>query len=110
MLDFFISTAQANEATVKGGSGIQTLILLGVMLVIFYFLILRPQSKRAKQHKQLIASLQKGDEIISNSGISGKITEVGAQFIGLQVDDKVVIKMQKDTVASVLPKGTLKEV
>ena len=110
MLNILINTAHANETSAQGGGGIQTLILLGVMLVVFYFLVLRPQSKRAKQHKQLIAALQKGDEVISNSGIVGKITEVGDQFVHLQVADKVVIRVQKDTIASVLPKGTLKAV
>ena len=110
MLNILINTAHANETATQGGGGIQTLILLGVMLVVFYFLVLRPQSKRAKQHKQLVAALQKGDEVISNSGIAGKITEVKDQFVHLQVADKVVIRIQKDTIASVLPKGTLKEV
>ena len=109
LLDLLVNHAHAAEAPAQG-SGIETLILLGGMALIFYFLILRPQSKRAKMHKQLVANLQKGDEIITNSGIAGEITDLNEQFVSLQVDSKVVIKVQKESVASVLPKGTLKAV
>ena len=109
MLDLFIHNAYAAEAPARG-TGLETLLLLGAMVIVFYFLILRPQTKRAKLHRQLVAGLQKGDEVIINSGIAGKITAVGEQFISLEIDNKVVIKVQKDSAASVLPKGTLKAV
>ncbi|KZZ73696.1 preprotein translocase subunit YajC, partial [Oleiphilus sp. HI0130] len=80
----------------------------GGFILIFYFLMWRPQSKRAKEHKNLVSSLSKGDEVVSSGGIAGKITKVSEDFISVEVSEGVELKIQKVAVSSVLPKGTLK--
>nr|WP_231871653.1 MULTISPECIES: preprotein translocase subunit YajC [unclassified Oleiphilus] len=84
------------------------LIFFGGFILIFYFLMWRPQSKRAKEHKNLVSSLSKGDEVVSSGGIAGKITKVSEDFISVEVSEGVELKIQKVAVSSVLPKGTLK--
>ncbi len=82
------------------------------MLIIFmglmYLMIIRPQMKQAKQHKQLVSSLAKGDEVVINGGLLGKIREVGDNFILLEVADNTAVKIQKHAVSQILPKGSLK--
>jgi len=85
-------------------------VFLGGFVIIFYFLIWRPQSKRANEHKNLLSSLGKGDEVMTNSGILGRITKVDDLYVGLQVADNLELKMQKASVAAVLPKGTIKSI
>lgn len=109
-MDFLISAAQAaesNAAAPQGFAGLDILILV-VFVLIFYFLLWRPQSKRAKDHRELIASLSKGDEVITAGGIYGKITEINDNAIHVAIAQGVEIKIQKASVASVLPKGTIK--
>lgn len=89
-------------------SAVMQLIFFGGFILIFYFLMWRPQSKRAKEHKNLVSSLGKGDEVVSSGGIAGKITKVSDDFISVEVSDGVELKIQKVAVSSVLPKGTLK--
>ncbi len=79
-----------------------------IIFVIFYFLLIRPQMKRAKEHKNLVAGLGNGDEVVTNGGLLGKITKVGESFITLELADNVQIKIQRHAVASVMPKGTIK--
>ncbi|MGH8145961.1 MAG: preprotein translocase subunit YajC [Rhodanobacteraceae bacterium] len=78
-----------------------------VLVIIFYFLLIRPQSKRAKEQKKMIADLAKGDEVVA-AGIVGRVDNVGEHFVTLEVADNVHIRVQKGAVSSVLPKGTLK--
>jgi preprotein translocase subunit YajC len=75
---------------------------------VFYFLILRPQQKRAKEHKALIDALQKGDEVVTMGGILGKVTKVGEENVGVEIADNVVVQVQKLAIQNVLPKGTIK--
>ena len=105
-MDFFISNAWAQDPA-PGGSlaGFLPLIFL---VVIFYFLLFRPQQKRAKEHRNLVAALKKGDEIVLNGGIAGKIVDVGDSFLSVQIADNTDVKVQKHAVAVLLPKGTLK--
>ena len=104
-----ISTAQAaGETVAPKGAGIAELAMLAVFVLIFYFLMWRPQSKRAKEHRNLVHSLQKGDEISTAGGIVGKIIKVADNFLLLSIAEGVEIKLQKQSVASILPKGTLK--
>ena len=77
-------------------------------VVIFYFFLIRPQMKQAKEHKQLVSNLAKGDEIVTNGGMLGKINQVGDNFIVLEVARDTEVKVQKTAVSAVLPKGTLK--
>ncbi len=92
----------------QGGFTWESGLLLIVFIAIFYFLMIRPQMKRNKEHRQLMSSLGKGDEVITNGGILGKITRVGDQFIELEIADKVIMKIQKQAVTNVVPKGSVK--
>jgi len=77
---------------------------------VFYFIIWRPQSKRAKEHRDLVSSLAKGDEIVTNGGLIGKIVKVEDQYLVIEVADKVQLKLQKGAVSAALPKGTIKSI
>jgi len=90
------------------GSAMSSIFMLVVFGLIFYFMLIRPQSKRAKEHKNMVEALQKGDEVVTNGGILGKITKVGESFVTIKVSDNVNINVQKHAVSSALPKGTIK--
>ena len=110
-MDFFISSAYAqSDAAGQQQSAMFNIIFFGGFALIFYFLIWRPQSKRAKEHRELMSSLNKGDEVMTNGGILGKLTKVDDNYIVLQIHDNVEIKMQKSSISAVLPKGTLKSI
>ena len=108
-LSFFISDAAA-QAT--GGSSGQSQLLgflpLIVIFVLFYFLLIRPQQKKQKEHRQMVDALSSGDEIVTGGGMLGKVAAVGEQFVTVEVADGISIKVQKHTIAAVLPKGTMK--
>lgn len=106
-MDFLISTAWAAPA--EQPDPIMSFLPLILIFVVFYFLLIRPQQKRAKEHKQMVAALAKGDEVVTNGGLLGKITEVGDNFIQLQVSDGVEVKVQRQAVSTLMPKGTMKE-
>jgi preprotein translocase subunit YajC len=84
--------------------------MLGLFIVIFYFLLWRPQAKRQKEHKALMASLNKGDEVVTVGGVAGKITKVTDDFVVVEVADNVELKVQKSSVSATLVKGTLKQI
>ncbi|MGB3916973.1 preprotein translocase subunit YajC [Thiothrix litoralis] len=107
-MDFLISNAYAEGAAAPAGGGIEMLLMMGVFFAIMYFMIIRPQQKRAKEHKQMLESLSKGDEVVTGGGVLGKVAGINENFVELTVADNVVIKVQKQAVASVLPKGTMK--
>ena len=111
-MSFFISSAygQAADAAAAAPNPLINFVFLGGFVLIFYFLIWRPQSKRAKEHKTLVESLGKGDEIMTNSGILGKINKVDELYVAVQVADNVELKMQKSAIAAILPKGTIKSI
>ncbi|ADZ90817.1 preprotein translocase subunit YajC [Marinomonas mediterranea] len=104
-----ISPAYA-EGGAPADAGIFNIVLLVGFVIIFYFLMWRPQAKRAKEHRNLIASLAKGTEVVTSGGILGKVTKVDDNYIVLEVSDEVEMKFQKASVTSVLPKGTLKSI
>ncbi len=110
MLDFFIAPAYAQDAA--AGSGMAQIVMLVGFVLIFYFLLWRPQAKRAKQHKQLIGSLAKGDEIVIGGGVLGRITKVSddSEFLRMEIADGTEVNVQKNAVAAVLPKGTIKSI
>ncbi|WP_017942478.1 MULTISPECIES: preprotein translocase subunit YajC [unclassified Thioalkalivibrio] len=108
-MDFLISSAHAQEGGAAGGGMIEFLIMIIIFFAIMYFLIIRPQSKRAKEHRNMVEALSKGDEIVTNGGVAGKITEVSDDFIKVDIADGVNVAVQKQSVASVMPKGTLKD-
>jgi len=105
-----IASAEGAAPAPGGLGGIEQFIFLGGFVVIFYFLMWRPQSKRAKEHRDLIGGLGKGDEVIIGGGIAGKIKNVKDDFIVVEIADNVEIKVQKGAVSSALPKGTLKDI
>ncbi len=105
----FISNAYAQSAAapVQDGGGM-SMILLFVMFVAFYFLLVRPQQKRAKEQKAMIEALQKGDEVVTSGGLLGRVAKIGDNYVGVEVAENVVVQVQKSAVQSVLPKGTIK--
>ena len=107
MLDFFLNPAYAQQAAQQPNALFQFAPLV-ILVILFYFMLIRPQMKRAKEQKQMITSLAKGDEAVTNGGLAGKIVNIGEAYISLEIADNVVIKIQKSAVTSVLPKGTLK--
>jgi preprotein translocase subunit YajC len=109
-MSFLIPAAYADAAPAgPAGTGFEWIFLVG-FLVIFYFMIWRPQAKRAKEQKNLLGGLQKGDEVVTTGGIVGKITKVSDDFLVLEVSDTVELKFQKGAIAATLPKGTLKAI
>ena len=106
MLDFFVSSAWAAPAQQE--PGLASFLPLINLFAVFYFLLIRPQLKQAKQHKQLVSELSKGDEIATGGGLLGKIKEVGDNFLLVEISKETEVKIQKNAVTTVLPKGTLK--
>jgi preprotein translocase subunit YajC len=108
-MDFFINTAQAQAAGGGGGqSMMQAMLLPLLLLVVFYFLLIRPQNKRAKEQREMLSKIATGDEVATTGGILGKVTEVGDQFLTLEIASGVSVKLQKFQVSLVLPKGTVR--
>ena len=105
----FISNAYAQAAA--GGDptgGLMGMLPLILMFIVLWFLMIRPQMKRAKEHKAMVAALAKGDEVVTQGGIAGRVTQVGDNFLHIEIADNVNILVQNQAVATVLPKGTLK--
>ena len=108
-MSFFISEALAEGApAAQQGDPLSSLIFFGGMIAIFYFLLIRPQQKKAKEHRNMVEALAKGDEIVSNGGLLGKITQVGEEYVTVELADNVTVRLQKQAVMTVLPKGTIK--
>lgn len=116
VLNFFIpianaDTAQASAATANPattGGGYSLTVMLVMFVVFAYFLILRPQSKRAKEAQNLLNSLNKGDEVMTAGGLIGRIMKIGDQYVVINVANEVEILIQKSSIVSLLPKGTIK--
>lgn len=106
-MEFLISNAWAQDG--GGQSGFLGLLFPVAILVLFFFLFIRPQQKRVKEHKTMVEALKKGDEVLTNGGLAGNITNISDNFVSLQIADNVVVKVQKAAVGSLLPKGTLKK-
>ena len=111
MIDFFIPSAMAAEAGSGSGPipGLDILIIVA-FAAVFYFIVWRPQSKRTKEHKELVQGLAKGDEVVTNGGLLGKITKVEDQFLLIEVAENVELKLQKGAITAALPKGTIKSI
>lgn len=112
-MSLFISNAYAQAAPGGGsGGGFEMLIMLGVFGLIFYFMLYRPQAKRVKEHKNLVSSLSKGDEVLTQGGMVGKISKVSddKDYIEISVNETTNIVIQKGSVSAVLPKGTMKSI
>jgi preprotein translocase subunit YajC len=106
LIDLLIAPAYAQD----GGAGgtLASFLPLILIFVLFYFLLIRPQQKRQKEHQQMVTALSAGDEVVSGGGLLGKVTEVGEQFVTVEIANNVSVKMQKHTISSVVPKGTVK--
>ena len=109
-MSLFIPSAWAQSAPAAEPSPVFTLLLFGGMFVFMYFVVIRPQQKRRKEHAKLVASLGKGDEVVTNAGILGRINRIEGNFVVLEVADKVELKFQREAIHAVLPKGTLKAI
>lgn len=107
-MNFLISDAYAQAAPAAQGNQYGFLIMMGLFFVIFYFMLIRPQSKRAKEHKAMLAALATGDEVLTAGGIVGKVTEAGDTFVDVEVANGVTLKIQRMQITALLPKGTLK--
>lgn len=106
----FQSVYAAGSTSAQNDGGFSMLIFMTIFFLAFYFIAIRPKQKQQKQHQQLVNSLNKGDEVITYSGIMGKIVRVQGNYIVLSIADNVEIKLQKNVINNVLPKGTLKSI
>lgn len=107
-MNLFETTALAAGAGAPPNAGIVNIVFLVGFVLIFYFLLWRPQSKRRKEHMELMGGLGKGDEVVTAGGIVGQISKVEEDFVQLQVSPQVTLRMQKSSISATLPKGTLK--
>jgi preprotein translocase subunit YajC len=103
-----IPDAMAQGAGASPGGQFAPLLMMVVFIAIFYFLLIRPQQKKAKEHQAMVQRLSVGDEVVTSGGILGKVIEVGESFVTLEIADGVRIKVQKFQIGSQMPKGTLK--
>ena len=107
-MDFFIQNVWAQAGPSQAPDATFNIVMLIVLFGVFYFLLIRPQSKRAKEHKQMVDSLAKGDEVITNGGLLGRITNIGDNFIVIETGPNNEVKIQRQAVHITMPKGTLK--
>ena len=106
-MDFLISPAFAQAAGAQP-SPYSPLIMLGVFFLVFWFFIIRPQMKRAKEHREMLSRLSKGDEVVTAGGLLGRVTSLSEGNVGLQIASGVEVQLQRSAIVQVLPKGTLK--
>lgn len=103
-----------NQAWAQGvggaGGGMESMLLIVLMFVVLYFLMIRPQMKRAKEHKTMIEALQKGDEVVTAGGVLGRISKLNENYVTLEIASNVEIQVQRPSVQLVLPKGTIKNI
>lgn len=109
-MSFLISDAFAQGAPAGGGDPWAGLLFPVALIAIFYFLLIRPQTKRAKEHKKMVEALAKGDEVVTQGGIIGRITDVGDTFLSVEIASGVEIKVQRNAVAALMPKGSYRHV
>lgn len=108
-MDWLISSAHAQGAAAGQPSLMAQLFPLIALIVLFYFMLIRPQMKRNKEHKAMTAGLAKGDEIVTGGGLAGRVTAVGEVYMTVEIAPGVEVKVQKAALSSVLPKGSLKQ-
>ncbi|MCB1877819.1 MAG: preprotein translocase subunit YajC [Chromatiales bacterium] len=111
-MSFFIQDAMAQAAGAAGQqpSLIEALAFPVLLIVVFYFLLIRPQQKKAKEHTAMVQALAKGDEVVTGGGLLGRVVEVSDDYISVEVAEGVVVRAQRATIGATLPKGTLKSV
>src|SRR5690606_14081902 len=114
-MSWLIPAAQAAETAQPAGQAppdgsLFQIALTSVLFIVFYFFLIRPQSKRAKEHKELLGGLAKGDEVVTSGGILGKVSKVVDDFVVVEIANNLEIKVQKQSITATLPKGTLKNI
>jgi preprotein translocase subunit YajC len=107
-MNALIPEAWAQGAGVTGGGQLAPLLMMVVFIAIFYFLLIRPQQRKAKEHQAMVSKLAAGDEVVTAGGLLGRVLEVGDSFVTVEIADGVRVKIQKFQVTSLMPKGTLK--
>jgi preprotein translocase subunit YajC len=107
-MNALIPEAWAQGGSAAGANQLAPMLIMVVFVGVFYFLLIRPQQKKLKDHQTLVSRLSAGDEVVTNGGMLGRITDVGDTFVTLEVADGMRVKVQKVAIASVMPKGTLK--
>ncbi len=107
-MSLFISDAWAQAADSSSQGGLMSLLPLVAIFIVFYFLLIRPQQKRAKEHKKMTEAIAKGDEVVTTGGALGKVTAVGESFISVEIATGVEIKVQRAAIQALMPKGTIK--
>jgi preprotein translocase subunit YajC len=105
-MNFLISDAWAQAD--GAGSGLLGLLPMVLIFVVFYFLLIRPQQKKAKQHREMVAAVTKGDEVVTNGGVLGKITDVDDNFASVEIASGIIVRVQKVAISQLMPKGTVK--
>ncbi|MEE9548347.1 MAG: preprotein translocase subunit YajC [Nitrosomonadaceae bacterium] len=105
-----ISDAYAQASTPAGGGMLMELPLIALVIAIFYFVVIRPQTKRSKEQKSMIEALQKGDEVVTSGGELGRVTKLTGNYLILEVSPNVEVILQKTAIQTLLPKGTLKSI
>ena len=108
-MSLLIRDAWAQTAGGDASGDFLSLVPIVLIFVLFYFLLIRPQQKRQKQHKEMVENIKKGDEVVTMGGTLGKITDVGENFVTLEIANGVQVKVQRHSVQSMMPKGTIKE-
>jgi len=109
-MGFLVNDAMAAAETAPGAPGFDSFIFVLLLFVIFYFMIIRPQSKRQKEQRNMVAELGNGDEVVTNGGLVGKIVKAGETYLSLELATGVEVNVQRNAIAQVLPKGTLKNI
>lgn len=108
-MSFFISNAVAASAgQAAGGDSTFSLVMIVAMFALAYFMLIRPQNRRAKEHREMLSKLQKGDEIITSGGILAKVLHIGEQYTKISISEGIEITIQRHAITAILPKGTLK--
>ena len=110
-MSFLIPSAFAAAAPEPGAPGLMSNLLFFVFLIlIFYFMLIRPQQKRQKEHRAMVDALAKGDEVMTSGGMLGKVVDISDQYLTVEIADGVNVKVRRDTVGALMPKGTIKSV
>jgi preprotein translocase subunit YajC len=107
-MDFLISSAYAQAAGAPGQSGIMQIAMMAGLFGLMYFMLIRPQTKKAKEHREMVAKIEVGNEVVTSGGLLGRVTEVGESFLTIEVAKGVTVKVQRFQVAQLMPPGTFK--
>jgi preprotein translocase subunit YajC len=108
LIDLVITSAHAQAAPGPFGSDLMAFLPMVAIFVVFYFLLIRPQQKKAKEARAMLEALQKGDEVVTAGGILGRISKISDQYVTVEVADKTEVTVQRSAIAQLLPKGTIK--